>query len=728
MQPGAILSWEPGLGKTIGGLAWALAKEARRVLVVAPGGLHGQWKEAAWRKFGVHLSDLRSVRDFYGHGLGRGLYVRTDGTNGTDARKGRFFITTYQDLGMNGGDEWPEKCDVEGVKEARELVVKARAVDARWLRVQELVARMTGVPFDVRKLWEGIGEGRGGIRCVWKPTLARVIAAAEVCGGGFDAVIVDEGTRLQSTDSHVGRGVRALNPANRLVLTGTPIKNRLESFFWLAWWACGGSAMPTARWPYEATSEAREQFASQHLQVDRFLTREQEKAGDGGNVSQEMYALLMSSRVKGDELVLSQQLSTKEYARVKQTVEAFGGRWVRARKAHVFPDGARAFLDSLRPIVPVPGGKRNVRMEKRTPRLCNVHRLWKLIAPIVIRRRMADTGESIMPVTMKPIVVPPGKAQQAVYQQHLENPPNQAKKGKGGRGKLNPRVRVGMQLGILRQVALCPDAKALGEVICSGSGPRRSWSDATPKAAAVWALIVECLGRGEQIIVGSPFREFSESLQARLVEAGVASVMLDGKVDQKRRGVMAGEFKLKRYSVMAAGLNAMGEGHSFGGCPNLVRVSASWAFDENEQFDLRVRRLDSEGPVTIYTLVMANSIDERLAKLFEEKGDASEMALDGKLNEETVQPVDLAALLQGAYEDFDAGAATVDEQSIEDQWQREMKGKLGWAERRFREFHPHLAGGVSAGEMADAVAALEVKSPSPLEVAMARAKRKAGMA
>ena len=70
-----------------------------------------------------------------------------------------------------------------------------------------------------------------------------------------------------------------LSPRYRLVLTGTPIKNRLESFFWLAHWACGGSPVPTARWPYEASSEAREEFANQHLQRDRFLTREREADG-----------------------------------------------------------------------------------------------------------------------------------------------------------------------------------------------------------------------------------------------------------------------------------------------------------------------------------------------------------------------------------------------------------------------------------------------------------------
>ena len=47
MHDGAILASEPGLGKTLEGIAYALIKQARRILIVAPGGLHKQWREEA---------------------------------------------------------------------------------------------------------------------------------------------------------------------------------------------------------------------------------------------------------------------------------------------------------------------------------------------------------------------------------------------------------------------------------------------------------------------------------------------------------------------------------------------------------------------------------------------------------------------------------------------------------------------------------------------------------
>src|SRR5436305_875481 len=82
---------------------------------------------------------------------------------------------------------------------------------------------------------------------------------------------------------------------------------------------------------------------------------------------------------------------------------------------------------------------------------------------------------------------------------------------------------------------------------------------------------------------------------------------------QTKRGELAAQFKEGVFSVMVAGVDAMGEGHSFECCSHLVQASGSWAYDTNEQFVHRVWRLNSVKPVTIYRLVMRNTIDERVA-------------------------------------------------------------------------------------------------------------------
>ena len=289
-----------------------------------------------------------------------------------------------------------------------------------------------------------------------------------------------------------------------------------------------------------------------------------------------------------------------------------------------------------------------------------------------------------MPKIIKPIVVQPGTAQLEVYKLYINNPPYAGRANP--RRALELRNRIGMQLNILRQAALCPESENLAQVILGAGveGMRKSWTDANPKQAAVLALIADLVARGEQVIVGSPFRCFSQHLTGRPRQAFVRCVMLDGTVSPERRGEMAADFKAGRYSVLVAGQNAMGEGNSFECAAHLILPSLSWAFDENAQFLDRIWRLNSPKPVTIYTMTTAGTIDEKMDALFGEKGDSSQLALDGRLVEEAIEEVDLAALLAGAVRDFKPFASTVDEQDIEAAWPA-LRHRLTLAERRFRE-------------------------------------------
>jgi hypothetical protein len=108
----------------------------------------------------------------------------------------------------------------------------------------------------------------------------------------------------------------------------------------------------------------------------------------------------------------------------------------------------------------------------------------------------------------------------------------------------------------------------------------------------------------------------------------------------------------------------MGEGHSFDQCPNLILPSVEWAYDVNAQAIERVHRLTSQKPVNIYCFVTKGTIDEKLAAVFAEKGDSSDLALDGKLSEKVTEELNLADLLNAAIENFSPNQETIDEHTL----------------------------------------------------------------
>lgn len=618
LQDGAIIAWEPGMGKSLAAIAWPLVKKARRTLLVAPGSLHHQLTLSAAKFFRVTLTPIKDTEDF----LARKLDSKPPGAGPPE-----FYLTSYQALGLNGGDEWSPEFGHKGQPRTNKLLLKRRKA---WC-----------IEHGVRYQGFGIGETRRDITCVWTPTMARLAATHD----SFDCIVVDEGTRLQGTESRIGASVRLLNPRYRLVLTGTPIKNRLESVFWLAAWAAG----PYGRWPYSPTEAAREHFADSFLKTERFIARER---------------------------------LAKE------------------------------------------NGKKIANTTKRSNRICSIHRLWKTLAPVIIRRRKADCGIEIPQKTVKPVIVKPGKAQLAVYKYHIENPPLRGKK-KGSK-PAHRRNQVGMQITNLRLAALCPSTAALAEAFTGADGPRRSWTEWTPKLFACLEIIRECLSHGEQVIVGSPFREFSRILHEKLQEAEVPAALLDGDTSPEERGLQAEQFKRKTYPVLIAGIKAMGEGHSFENCSHLILPGLSYAYDENEQFIHRIWRLNSPGPVTIHPIVMRGSIDEKLHEIFVEKADASNLAIDGRLFTEPEQDIDLERMLAETIQAFSHTEDTVDEQSLILQWESSSSRQLRHAALQFSE-HKKVDAGVTEEEIRAALAAAQIPSPTQLTVDICRKKFKEGI-
>ena len=531
-------------------------------------------------------------------------------------RKGqmpKYYLVGYEALTRNGADEWPPALDAKGklVMRHRE---RARLIEAKTWAKEWALSRLLGHKLNFSEYMQGVGSEHSGITCVWHPSLARELKQLEARSAGFDCVVLDEATMIQG-DSKMSKGVTLLNPEFRMLMTGTPAKNRVESIFTLAWWAAGGNNSPSARWPY--APDGKETFAKQHLEVDRFLTREEDKA-------------------------------IKENRR-----------------------------------------RSSIRIQRTSARVCNVQRLWRLLAPVTLRLRKSDFGEAIVGKTLRPIEVPMGAAQAAVYREHLANRP----KAPAGQPttKLSGLSSIGMQLTNLRIASLCPDSPSLGEVISNAHPSRlKSWTPWTPKLATVLSLISELMDQGEQVMVGSPFTRFNQTLHSLLLDAGVSALLLDGDTSPAARGALAQGFKTQHNSVLIAGYESMGRGHSFENCAHLIAVGYPWAYDVFAQYVDRIWRLNSPRAVTVYPIITEGSIEVRMRDYFNDKADTAQLMLDGKLFPETVDDIDPERLLAEAFDVFKNATTNLTEEStLEAAWPKLAK-RLGWSQERYREWHPPI--------------------------------------
>jgi hypothetical protein len=757
LKDGLILGWDTGLGKTWAMFLWPLLKvgfdlipDSRAgkrlrpkapILIIAPGDLHQQIGEEAMNHFKVPVHPLDSQETFqaltclHGHAL-----TNTDAEGRPIVPPG-FYLTSYTQLATNGvapipdpyhwdprallawlalgiGEHqatadateklpaafadvcmlfawravrWQDEYDLFNFTPSQAIEDLDRTLQAKLERLaywedqkaaenerkelhraygvlQHLCTHTPNPRFSdlnrrqqdwvirefcaakVAELSAGIGEAKAYpigapppgynparpetdtrpkryVKCVFSPSLA------DLCWNAFAGVVIDEGVKMKGETTLVGRGVRSMAPRYRLVLTATPVKNRMPDVFRLAWWAVGGHAEATPIFPYRDESSERDRFAATFMVTERNLTREAEAKAEGKKVS-------------------------------------------------------------------------GSRFKKFTAEVCNIHRLWKLFGPIILRRRKQDAGIEIVPKVRKVIRCEMGTLQKKVYQYHLE----------ADYRDINGRPAIGAQLQALRIAAADPASPLLvaqpGEPaepcectlsrstiprsktrcpICRGHGsvplPPRSGSPYIPKAATVLTLIAEILERREQVVVFSAFNDPLDNFSRWLTEASVRHVVLDGRVSQKQRGNKALVFKQGRADessipVMLAGVECMAEGHSFHLANNVILMAYSWAYDRFKQSLDRVHRMNSVKPVNVYVVLCTGSIDRRLESLVQEKSDAAELVLDGRLIGERTEEVNLAELLKVARREFNKKDATLDEGLLQAQWPR-LRQRLACAWRHW---------------------------------------------
>jgi len=112
----------------------------------------------------------------------------------------------------------------------RTLVVTPAGLVEQW---RDELERKFSLPTSIVTARSEIPDCRGGgpVLLVSLATARREPLKSELTGGGWDLVVADEAHRLRSTNSASGKLIRALTARFLLLLTATPVENRLQDLY-----------------------------------------------------------------------------------------------------------------------------------------------------------------------------------------------------------------------------------------------------------------------------------------------------------------------------------------------------------------------------------------------------------------------------------------------------------------------------------------------------------------
>lgn len=226
--------------------------------------------------------------------------------------------------------------------------------------------------------------------------------------------------------------------------------------------------------------------------------------------------------------------------------------------------------------------------------------LRRMTGPFVLRRLKKDVLREL-----------PGKEERIVYsaasgrQQKLYTASALKLKEAlaGGAWLGNGKLEVLSQLMRLRQICCDP-------ALCF-----EDYTGESAKLETCVSLIASASAAGHKILLFSQFASMLERIRERLLQEGISSHLLVGATPKEERSRMVQAFASDEVPVFLISLKAGGTGLNLTAADIVIHYDPWWNVAAQNQATDRAYRIGQEKPVTVYKLILKDTIEENLLKL-----------------------------------------------------------------------------------------------------------------
>ncbi|HWS74748.1 MAG TPA: DEAD/DEAH box helicase, partial [Quisquiliibacterium sp.] len=256
--------------------------------------------------------------------------------------------------------------------------------------------------------------------------------------------------------------------------------------------------------------------------------------------------------------------------------------------------------------------------------------LRRLIAPFVLRRTKTQVLDDLPPRTEMTLTVTPGAREAAHYESLRREALAAALQAVDGAASAQRQFHVLAQLTRLRRAA-CDPRLVHPELGLVGA-----------KVEAFAELAAEIVANGHKALVFSQFVDFLGLLRAAADAQELRHQYLDGATPAAERARRIAAFQAGDGDLFLISLKAGGFGLNLTAADYVIIADPWWNPAAEDQASGRAHRIGQARPVTVYRLVTAGSIEERIARLHHDKRALADGILEG--TEATAAP-DTAALI-----------------------------------------------------------------------------------
>jgi SNF2 family DNA or RNA helicase len=243
--------------------------------------------------------------------------------------------------------------------------------------------------------------------------------------------------------------------------------------------------------------------------------------------------------------------------------------------------------------------------------------LRKLIQPFILRRLKHSVLQELPSRTEVTMHVEMSTEEAAMYEAQRQQALDVLSAEQEGAGAGQQHLQVLAEITRLRRFCCNP------ELVVPGMGI------ASSKLKVFSTIVQELLENNHKALVFSQFVGHLTLIRERLDSLEISYQYLDGSTTQKQRKIRVNDFQAGKGDLFLISLKAGGSGFNLTAADYVIHMDPWWNPAVEDQASDRAHRIGQQRPVTIYRLVVKDSIEEKIVALHKDKRDLADGLLTG---------------------------------------------------------------------------------------------------
>ena len=260
--------------------------------------------------------------------------------------------------------------------------------------------------------------------------------------------------------------------------------------------------------------------------------------------------------------------------------------------------------------------------------------LKNVVSPYILRRTKSEVLQELPPKIEQSILIEPSTEEMAFYE--------------AVRAKALERIhQLNQSENTTKRFSILAEISRLRQACCHASLVDETITIESSKIKEFLTLVKNIIENKHKALIFSQFVRYLDKIKTVLNQEKIDYQYLDGATSMKNRKKAVDDFQAGEGDLFLISLKAGGSGLNLTAADYVIILDPWWNPAVEEQAADRAHRMGQVRPVTVYRLIMKNSIEEKILALHKNKKDLAADLLSGSDMSGKISEEELVGLITG---------------------------------------------------------------------------------